>query len=172
MKLKIVVWVVIGLAMGSTTWAQGREANPKSGTVAAPTVTAVFRQEARRAYDALDRLVMAVLSMSLPSSALDDLPTLNLDAEKAVKEAKYKAKTKADEAVVSMLGMALVQTQLQASIGRLPLAEKVARLDEKDEAQKRAIQCQLEVLLAINPQGLEAKGVTQARLKTCLTPGN
>jgi hypothetical protein len=120
-------------------------------------MSAAFREQARRAFDAIDR-VPEMGSKEYPHSGFD---VRELDAEKAIAEAKYKAMTGRDKEVLDLLGAALYG---RTAPERRPLLDP-----DHIKLIKMGVQCEMELRAEFEPERLTDAGLKQARGKTCLT---
>lgn len=115
-----------------------------------------FREQARRALDAIQRLPL------IPSKESQEpgWELRKLDAEKAVAEAKYKARTVKDKEVLKLLQAA--NFLIGAAKGRSALDPDWQPLEEA------ATQCKIEVVVAFDANDLSELGRKKAAEKTCL----
>jgi hypothetical protein len=116
-----------------------------------------FREQGRRALDAIRRLP------SIPSKEHQEpgLEQRKLDAEKAIAEAKYKARTVKDKEVLKLL---------QAANLMIGAALRTSELDpDWAPLNDASVQCKVEIIAAVDPIGeLSALGRKKAAEKTCL----
>lgn len=120
-------------------------------------MSAAFREQAQRAYDAIQR-VPRTGSQEYPSAGFD---VRELDADKAIAEAKYKAVTAKDKEVLNLMDAALW--------GRTA-SERRHLLDPHHlRFFKMGLQCDLELDAELEPEHLTEIGLTNAHQKTCLT---
>lgn len=120
-------------------------------------ISPAFREQAQRALDAIER-VPEMGSLEYPHVGFD---VRELDAEKAIAEAKYKASTVKDKEILDVLGAALYG---RTAVERRPLLDPdhmtIIRMGD---------QCTIELIGELDPGKLSEAGLTKANAKTCLT---
>jgi choline dehydrogenase-like flavoprotein len=120
-------------------------------------MSAAFREQARRAVDAISRIPFMPTLQS--ESEAVSLETRKLDAEKATDEAKYKVATAKDREVLKMLDAYL--------LARTALSSRSTR--DLDAYAKMDRQCAIELAVTFNTGELREDIKREAENKTCLT---
>jgi hypothetical protein len=120
-------------------------------------MSSAFREQARRAFDAVDR-VPEMGSREYPHAGFD---IRELDAEKAIAEAKYKAITAKDKEVLDLLGAALY--------GRTAPETRPLLDPDHNKLIEMGVQCEVELKAEFEPEHLTELGLKTAREKTCLS---
>lgn len=158
-KMRAILVILILCVVTSVTWAQIKRR--PTGPTSEPTqsenkMSPAFQEQGLRALDAIRRL-------PLIPSADDRHPGFEqrkLDAEKAIDEAKYKARTFKDKEVLKIL---------RAAEFLIAAAQKRHVHDPDWKLlTDAASQCKVEITAEFEPDGLSALGRKQAAQKTCL----
>ena len=143
------------LSCGYSRQAQTSVATPESHPE--NEMSAAFREQGWRALDAINR-VPVIGSKEYPQPGFE---VRELEAEKAIDEAKYKAQTTKDKDVLKLLWAALY--------GRTG-PEKRSLLDpDHIKLVEMGAQCNVELKAEFEPEHLTELGLKTAREKTCLS---
>lgn len=121
-------------------------------------MSAAFRDKAKRALDAIRRLPTTIPSAEYHEPGWEQR---KLDMDKAVDEAKYKARTVKDKQVLQILSASRF---LIGAAKDFPVRNPDWKL-----LSDAAWQCRIELMAALEPKyELSASGLKQAAKKTCL----
>ena len=143
------------LSCGNSRQAQPSAATPESHPE--NEMSRPFREQGYRAFDAIQR-VPSVGSKEYPQPGF---ALRELDAEKAIDEAKYKAQTAKDKEVLDLLWAAL--------FGRTGAEKRSLLNPDHMKFFQMGDQCLLELRAEFESANLTELGLKTAREKTCLS---
>ncbi len=126
------------------------------GCSLADEMSPAFQKQGQRALDAIERIPLFPSANKIQPGFEQRM----LDAEKAIDEAKYNAKTNKDKEVLKILQTTIALIKAQKSMEGLDPDRRITGLAE--------IQCEAEIKALFEPDSLSTYGIKQAAEKTCL----